>query len=392
MRWIALASSQGALRWGALSWGLLLLIGTAGGHPGDSTEPPPEKKPDLLAIAFDAGHQFGLTVKATAKRLTFSTDGGTNNTRIKVNGVDIDMRSLNITPGVEGPRGRPELVADAKYTTYRSKWTFTKLQLTFTQTVAIHPNESTGEMDTAVVTYTFTNDSKAKIKVGLRTMIDTLIGNNDGAPFIIPNRPGLCDTFAVFSKAADIPAYLEVLENSDITNPGTVVKMGLVNSSKYGFFEQPSSVILSGWPGTGAAWSYQITPIGVDSAVGLYWEEKLLDPGKSREMGFTYGLTQIKTVADRLALSADVAVAVNQRFSITAFLGRKAQGATVTIEVPAGVRLLPGTPAQQRVVIPPNRSFTQVSWTLVGSEPGAKTFRVRLSDGTQQTHEITLFR
>lgn len=374
----------------------LLPVWSIWGRPGDSTnqpDQPTEKKPDLLSVAFDEGHQFGITIKnAQRKQLTFSSNGSTNNTRIKVNGAEIDMRSLNITPGVEGPRVGPQVVADEKYTTYRSVWTFTKLQLIFTQTVAIHPNESTGEMDTVVVKYTFTNNSKAKIKVGMRTMIDTLIGNNDGAPFIIPNRPGLCDIQAVFSKAADVPGYIEVLENSDITNPGTVAKMGLINSSKYGFFESPSAVILSNWPGSGAAWAYPIEPIGGDSAVGLYWNEQLLDPGKSREMGYTYGLTQIKAVADRLAVSADVAVAVNKRFSVTAFLGRKAQGTTVSINLPDGVKLLPGSAAQQRVVIPPNRSFTQVSWLLVGSQAGAKTIRVRLSDGTEATHEVTLFR
>jgi hypothetical protein len=39
----------------AMSWIMLLPLWPALGRPGDSTEPPPEKKPDLLAIAFDQG-------------------------------------------------------------------------------------------------------------------------------------------------------------------------------------------------------------------------------------------------------------------------------------------------------------------------------------------------
>ena len=66
-------------------------------------------------------------------------------------------------------------------------------------------------------------------KVGLRVMLDTFIGANDGVPFTIPGKPGFVDTKADFGEK-QIPDYIEAVENpDDPKNPGTVARLGLTD-------------------------------------------------------------------------------------------------------------------------------------------------------------------
>ena len=58
------------------------------------------------------------------------------------------------------------------------------------------------------------NKDKGKHKVGIRVMLDTFIGANDGVPFTIPGKKGFVDTKAEFSQK-EIPDYIEVIENPD---------------------------------------------------------------------------------------------------------------------------------------------------------------------------------
>ncbi len=49
-------------------------------------------------------------------------------------------------------------------------------------------------MDTVRVTYELKNSEAVTRPVGLRVMLDTLIGDNDGVPFIVPGREGIVTT------------------------------------------------------------------------------------------------------------------------------------------------------------------------------------------------------
>jgi len=58
--------------------------------------------------------------------------------------------------------------------------------------------------------------------IGIRVMMDSFIGKNDGVPFTIPGEKGFVDGMRVISGSA-IPDYAEVVENpDDPSNPGTI--------------------------------------------------------------------------------------------------------------------------------------------------------------------------
>src|SRR5207237_9240662 len=86
-------------------------------------------------------------------------------------------------------------------------------------------------INTRLVKYLVENRDSNPHKIGLRVMVDTLIGQNDGVPFTIPGVPGLVATFKDF-RNADIPDFIQALEYPDLEHPGTVVQMNLKLSDK----------------------------------------------------------------------------------------------------------------------------------------------------------------
>ena len=174
--------------------------------------------------------------------------------------------------------------------------------------------------------YTLRNAGTVGHKVGLRFMLDTYIGENDGVPFTIPGKAGLCDTQQVFNTPAEIPDFIQALEHADLKNPGTVAHLTLKVLDSAGKIEPPSRAQLGAWPnqslqafgyptalGSMTRWEVPLAPIRAlpqqpDSAVTLYWDEKFLEPGQLREMAFAYGLGKVSSTgrgAGKLAVTVD---------------------------------------------------------------------------------------
>ena len=86
--------------------------------------------------------------------------------------------------------------------------------------------EQSQRLDTCLVWYTVENYGTVDRNVGLRMMLDTFIGANDGVPFVIPGQKGLLTDMHDFSEK-EIPDYIEAIENPDPANPGTVAHIGL---------------------------------------------------------------------------------------------------------------------------------------------------------------------
>src|SRR5262249_54982190 len=145
-------------------------------------------------------------------------------------------------------------------------------------------------LDTALVRYTLENKDTRPHELGIRVMIDTLIGGNDGVPFTVPGVPGLVDTFRDFPTPESVPDFIQALEVSDLKNPGTVAQM---NFKVGGKLEPPTRVSLTHWPQVSPFWEVPVVPIREDSAVVMYWKEREVKPGDRREVGFSYGLGDI---------------------------------------------------------------------------------------------------
>ncbi len=184
----------------------------------------------LLTLRFNKNMRFGLEMKKERdpnnpdrlKRLTYEDDGGSNNTILKVDDAEYffgettnrNNRWVRNESDVKIPNGA------------LSTMEFVRERIRVTQHVQIVPGQS-GYLETCLVHYTIRNQDDAKHKVGLRVLLDTYIGANDGVPFTIPGRKGFVETKANFMRK-QIPDYIEVIERpNDPKDPGTVARLGL---------------------------------------------------------------------------------------------------------------------------------------------------------------------
>ncbi len=243
--------------------------------------------------------------------------------------------------------------------------------------------EQTRLYDTVLVRYSIKNTAATTPHtVGLRFMLDTFIGANDGVPFAIPGRPGLLDTKETFEQK-DIPQYIEALEHPDPKKPGTVARVGLKLGER---FEPIEKMLICRWPGNSKI-RWEIEPLESmqpkpddpnskgDSCVVLYWGYLLMNPGDTREFAFTYGLGSISSVAGEaggdsgtLSISLGGDFRRGKEFTATVYVGKPTVGQEVKLELPQGLSLAPGQEPVKKVT--EQRDYTQLSWRVRGDALG----------------------
>lgn len=342
---------------------------------------------------------------AKHKRLTFEERGDSNNTCILIDGKEC---LFGQKPGEWGRDKKKHLlkrVKDSDRDRFQAVWRFPE-DVFCTQTVEIVAGEQTRVLDTVLVHYTLENRSTVPHTVGLRVMIDTFIGGNDGVPFTIPGQPGLLDTKQDFPEK-DIPQYIQALEFPDLEKPGTVAHMGLKGFRLPGVQLDPIEKLrICRWPGSEARWDWP--PLAIndnsdggrdkDSCVVLFWNARKLNPKERRDMAFTYGLNKISTTGkfgSKLGLTAGGDFRVGGEFTLTAYLRNPEPGQKVTLEaLPAGVALAEGQKAEQAPAV--RGDYTQVSWRLRGQKAGE--FALEVTSGplresyTVRIRDSSLFR
>ena len=180
--------------------------------PRISVEFHDSKKGDFLDdLVPPPSMRFGLVMvqakdsRGQPKRLNPDSWGRTNNTCVRIDGDD---RLFGTAPGrwqdleVKGfkdeqGRDHPEGVM--------SQWLWEDKKLLAAQFVERVPGEQTDLLDTCLVRYVVENQDTKPHQVGLRFLLDTYIGANDGVPFTIPGAAGLCDDRAGFQRPRESP-------------------------------------------------------------------------------------------------------------------------------------------------------------------------------------------
>ncbi len=251
--------------------------------PPPSLPPPPRPAVEEITesgsikLSMTADYRFGLVSlegnpddpNDDGKRLTFSHDGATNNTRLMV-----DRR----TPSFGGLEGQT-IENTGVQSDSRSNVIWKYRDIRVRQDLKVVAGDISGRGDTLRVRYSLENIGTTTHEVGLRVMLDTLIGNNDGVPFMLPGRKGIVH-HALKLKGHDVPDFVRSLERARLDSPGVIVNIGLVPLEDE---ERPEELVLSHWPGGDAAWRYGLDNLNGDSAVGLYYETKPLKPGETRD-------------------------------------------------------------------------------------------------------------
>ena len=354
-----------------------------------------------LDVRFNDTMRFGIVMlnepdpaePRRLKRLTFEEDGSTNNTCLKVDDQEI---LFGKSPGEwvrerKGDLRRVEL----KPFGWRSVWEvcpnleeFPSSRIRVTQAIELVPGEQTRLLDTYLIHYTVKNQSKESHRVGLRVLLDTFIGTNDGSPFVIPGQPGLLQTMRRFSQK-EIPDYVQALEHDDLANPGTVAHVGLKGVRLPNADEAPEkleSLLICRYPGNSEMkWDWEPEPIDKDpgrkdSCVALYWTYMMMNPGETREMGFTYGLNAVSSsTGGQLGLTVGGSFKPGGEFTLTAYLKDAQPNQRVALSLPPGLVLAEGETAEH---VAEGGGLTQVSWRVKAERLGI--FSPRVTSGLIQ--------
>jgi hypothetical protein len=287
------------------------------------------------------------------KRLLFSPDGKTNNTRVMVDGrapVFGGSQGETLETWHPGPDGSTMM-----------DWSYRDVLVR--QSLRLVAGEVSRRLDTVRVIYELKNNGPRTHQVGLRVMLDTLIGDNDGVPFIVPGREGLV-TRTLDMTGSEVPDFVRSLERPSLSSPGVIVDLNLVPLQGE---PRPSEVLLSHWPGAEAGWSYA-RPVSFvdDTAVAIYYAPEALEPGQKRTIGFGYGLGTISSTATRnaqLSLTAGGPIRAGQAFWLVALVYNPRPGQTVRLMLPPGLE--PRRPDSRAQSVQGSGPYTQLSW-LVG--------------------------
>jgi hypothetical protein len=349
--------------------------------------------------------RFGV-VMSTGKKLTYDLVGRSNNVVIRIDGEGPGHEFLFGHSSGKWIQQLKELGKDdsrERYVGYQSVWALHDRKIPITQTIELvaggaAPESNRRYYDTCLVTYKIENNDSEPHKIGLRFMLDTFIGANDGVPFTLPGSSTLCDTSEDFSDAAKVPDYIEARERSDFKDPGTIARLQLRLGTRY---EPPSRVTLGAWPneklrGKDARchaqltlWDVPVLPIKTiqnivpaaepDSCVIMYWPEKELAPGKSREMAFAYGLGNLASDKDgKLGLTVPPTAVRGTEFSVTVLVKNPAPGQKVTLELPNGLELRGGASEQEPKT---GEADSPVTWKVRANISGSFNIEVKSSTG-----------
>jgi hypothetical protein len=154
-----------------------------------------------------------------------------------------------------------------------------------------------GTLDTCVLRYEIGNLDKRAHKIGMRVLVDTLIGDNDGHPFQLPGQKKLITTSADLRGKA-VPEYVKALEKPSADNPGTVAYFTLRPG---GALVGPDRISLTRFPTEKTIkedlvkWDLPVRNIKLDagdpgdSAVVMYWNPHEVRGGGQIGYGFAYG-------------------------------------------------------------------------------------------------------
>lgn len=400
----------------ALAAALLADSSSGAATPPPVIAPPPASAPApqptanyreaVVQIGFADTGRFGLMTLGgdpaiqsdDDKLLTFDLTGATSNTRIWIDG-DTPIYGGSTFLGF----GLGDLVDSPYEASGRISSVWQQEDIRVEQVLSYVRGSTTERVDTVQIKYILSNQGSARREVGLRIMLDTLIGDNDGVPFVAPGREGIIRQ-AIDLRGSAIPDFIQALERPNLVDPGVIVNLTLRGADA----TPPDRLVISAWCDENAGWDdyrslggdgHPLDRCGVagqtpDSAITLYFDPTPLAPGEQRTIVTYYGLGGISSTASgnpSLSLTFNRSVSQGDRFWVIALVMRPQEGQRVQLTLPAGLVLAPGSDAGQPV--PAGGDFTQISWLVQAQSPLQNgTVTVTLApDGLTETQTISVF-
>lgn len=240
------------------------------------------------------------------------------------------------------------------------------------QILSIVNNPATGNDDLIEVKYVVTNESNTEKSVGLRIMMDTMLGDNDSAPFRVP-KYGSITTETEF-VGDEIPQFWQAFDN--LTSPSVIAQGRLYQTEE----ERPDKVQFCNWGNVNSTnWNYKTTSGrgNGDSAVTMTWNETPLAPNETREYVTYYGLsefTEDMSLPLGLSVYSDSELsAVNNQYApnpvdVTAYIqnlsSNTAENVQVRIELPDNLTLTNNSEQTIDIGTMTPNQLEQTSWSV----------------------------
>ncbi len=236
-----------------------------------------------------------------------------------------------------------------------------------TQTLRFFRNPLTNVKDSILIEYHIFNDSETDKDIGLRIMMDTMLGKNDAAPFRIGNESIIAEK--AFYKQ-DIVDYWQSFDSLATPN---IIAQGVLRYSPAAL-TPPDELILMNW-GTLADQPYKVTIVEgrsfiregeeePDTALALLWNRQSLASKKARIYRTVMGLGGISLAPGDLSLGlsapSELAVTDPNEYIIVAYVsntgGFSVKDSKAIIALPAGLEMVKGNKIEDLETILPNGS------------------------------------
>lgn len=151
-------------------------------------------------------------------------------------------------------------------------------------------NSDTGRFDTTDIEYLIRNTNGSNRQVGLRIMLDVMIGGNDGAPYFILGTGQVTQQFEYMG--VNVPDYWIAYESSTF-EPDSLKGRGQLAGDGT---TRPDRFVIADWPQAhDTVWDYSVLPndaVTNDSAVILYYNPVNLGPNQTKTIHTSYGISK----------------------------------------------------------------------------------------------------
>mgnify|MGYP006283096717 FL=1 len=194
------------------------------------------------------------------------------------------------------------------------------------QILKIVKSSTTGLYDSVQIKYRIKNKSNNSKEIGLRVMLDTMLGKNDGAPFRLGKRAITTDKLFLKNELPNFWQAFDSISSPKVTSQGNFQGIGVT---------VPDKVYFSDWGSMAdGSWQFDFNPgeefirkgeYETDSAIALYWQPDKLGPGESKTYITNYGLGGITIVPGLISMGVTSPAEVtldkrNKTFPIIAYI------------------------------------------------------------------------
>jgi len=270
------------------------------------------------------------------------------------------------------------------------------------QDLSFTRSQMTGYYDTARIAYTLLNTSDKDVTVGLRLMIDTMLGANDGAPLRAGELGVVSDADFLGNSMPDFWQAFDSFTEPSVTSQATL---------KGGELTVPARVAFSNWGAfADSLWDVRLVEgrdftregeFDLDSAAAMYWDGLTLAPNAQVTLVTYYGLGGIVlspgVMSIGMAAPAEVAAVKEGQpssFMVVAYIQNTGKGPALdvkaTLELPKGLKLQSGSSAVRNVGDIKKGAMTQLSWQIAsdGATYGDQQLKLKVESFNAENNSL----